>query len=108
MNAREREQHPPPWTDGEVRNINDFQRSGAIHPYTCGCGPSDNDGFDWPNRVLVAHNDGLHCPNDRCPVQTTHIYQDITDGSLVRQVQDDWREARKAAQDIPEQDDWDF
>ncbi|WP_125939773.1 hypothetical protein [Mycolicibacterium grossiae] len=36
----EPEWHLPPWTDDEVANINDYQRSGEMHPLTCGCDPA--------------------------------------------------------------------
>ncbi|MCP2626070.1 hypothetical protein NLB33_24830 [Mycolicibacterium smegmatis] len=99
----------PPWTDDEVSNINDFQRSGAMHPLTCGCCPhNDGDFFDWANRVRVARSDGLHCPNGRCPVQTTHVDHGIADGSLLRSIQQDWSTAMSAANTAPQQDDWDF
>lgn len=100
--------HLPPWTPEEVNNINTFQSSGAMHPFTCGCGPEDGDDhFGWPNRILIARNDGLHCPNARCPVQTTHVERDITDGSLLRSIQQAWP-ARSATSVTSEQDDWDF
>lgn len=104
------EWHLPPWTDEEVANINDSQRSAAMHPFTCGCGPEGDDDFaDWPNRIHVAQTDGLHCPNGRCRVQTTHVDRTITDGSLLRSIQQDWRSnARSASNATPQQDDWDF
>ncbi|EIU51607.1 MULTISPECIES: hypothetical protein [Mycobacteriaceae] len=109
MNTNFSEWHLPPWTDDEVANINDFQRSGAMHPLTCGCGPQDDgDFFDWPNRVRVAHSDGLHCPNGRCSVQTTHVDRGIADGSLLRSIQQDRSDAMSAANTAPQQDDWDF
>lgn len=105
----EPEWHLPPWTDDEVANINDYQRSGEMHPLTCGCGPaSDGDFFDWPNRIRVAHRDGLHCPNGHCPLQTTDINRDITDGSLLRSIQQGWSAAISASNTEPHQDDWDF
>jgi len=99
----------PPWTAEEVAHINEFQRSRAMHPLTCGCGPEDADHvLGWPNRVRVAHTDGLHCPNGRCPVQTTHVFRDITNGSLLRSIHQDWTDARSAAKDATQQNDWDF
>lgn len=100
--------HLPPWTDDEVANINDFQRAGAMHPLTCGCGPEDSDDFSGPSRVRVAHTDGLHCPNGRCPVQTTHVDRDIADGSLLRSIQQAWADARLTANATTQHEDWDF
>lgn len=100
--------HLPPWTDEDVANINDFQRSGAMHPFTCGCGPVDGDDFDWPDRVLVAHADGLRCPNGRCPVQTTHVDRTIADGSLLRSIRQDWSTISPVIDGAPHRNDWEF
>lgn len=47
-----------PWTAEEVDNLNRYQRWGKMHEFTC---PNDH-----PDRVLVAHRDGWHCPNPEC------------------------------------------
>ena len=47
-----------PWTDEQVFNLNRWQQAGHVHEYTC---PNDHEG----SRVLVACNDGWHCPS--CP-----------------------------------------
>ena len=40
------------FSDEEVKNLNDYQNAGVMHPFTCenGCG------------VLIATNEGWHCP----------------------------------------------
>jgi hypothetical protein len=40
-----------PWTDDQVRSLNDYQASGLFHPYTCGNCRED----------LVAMRDGWTC-----------------------------------------------
>jgi hypothetical protein len=44
-----------PWTDDQVANLNAWQHAGNVHEFTCG---GDHAG----SRVLVARNDGWHCP----------------------------------------------
>ena len=43
-----------PWTPQQVENLNRWQNAGHVHPFTC---PNDHD-----DRVLVADEDGWHCP----------------------------------------------
>lgn len=47
-----------PFTDDQVETLNRFQVGGWFHPFTCGrrAEHPDNEG------VLVASNDGWHCP----------------------------------------------
>jgi len=45
-----------PWTPAQVATLNEFQRRGGVHPFTCG-------GDHAPGSpVLVAREDGWHCP----------------------------------------------
>ncbi|BBZ93135.1 hypothetical protein BRDID11004_59660 [Bradyrhizobium diazoefficiens] len=44
-----------PWTDAQVENLNRWQQSGHVHPFTC---PNHHDA----SRVLIAKPDGWHCP----------------------------------------------
>jgi hypothetical protein len=44
-----------PFTDEQVKALNDYQASGQFHPYTCG--------NDSRHRVLVATTKGWHCPD---------------------------------------------
>lgn len=45
-----------PWTDEQVKNLNDYQNSGRFHPFTCGNCRND----------LVALNEGWTCPTPDC------------------------------------------
>jgi hypothetical protein len=45
-----------PWTDAQVENLNRWQQAGHVHPFTC---PNDHA----ESRVLLAQNDGWHCPS---------------------------------------------
>jgi len=63
-----------PFTDEQVKNINEYQVAGFFHPFTCTTG----------SHVLVAETDGLHCP--LCP--TFHqdwVHDGMADGSIVAQ-----------------------
>ena len=44
-----------PWTDEQVENLNRWQACEHVHEFTC---PNNHDA----SRVLVAANDGWHCP----------------------------------------------
>lgn len=51
-----------PWTPEEVARLNEWQRDGWGHPYTCGSGRrTDKDHLDGEG-VLVATPDGWVCP----------------------------------------------
>lgn len=47
-----------PFTAEQVERLNAFQHRPEIHPFTC---PNDHRPGD--NDVLVAHEDGWHCPS---------------------------------------------
>jgi len=49
-----------PFTPEQVASLNDFQASGAFHPYTCG--NDDCPGVDGEHASLVAHENGWRCP----------------------------------------------
>lgn len=57
-----------PWTDEEVANLEAWQRSSRVHPYTCGrC--RDADTGERPLRddhLLVPTVDGWRCPTCDC------------------------------------------
>jgi hypothetical protein len=50
-----------PWTDEQVKNLNDWQTAGIVHPFTCG---GKRDGKDC-RADLVATKDGWVCP-EKC------------------------------------------
>ena len=66
-----------PFTVDQVNSLNDFQRSGAFHPFTCGHDPrnehSDGEG------ILVARRDGWMCPDDDYTQAWAHSF--MADGS---------------------------
>jgi len=51
------------FTPEEVVNLNDYQRSGQFHPFTCGNGDDPNHPHPYGgNGVLVATVRGWICP----------------------------------------------
>lgn len=44
-----------PWSDAEVASLNDFQKAGVMHGFTCG-------GFHGRAVLLIATNEGWECP----------------------------------------------
>lgn len=59
-----------PWTDKQVEALNFYQKSGRLHPYTCGGGGGPCSGVD-----LVATNNGWVCP--QCGRLQTDVIKDI-------------------------------
>lgn len=47
----------PPWSEEEVKSLNDFQEAQPLHPFT----HSSDDGDD--EELLIATSDGWRCPN---------------------------------------------
>lgn len=47
-----------PFTEDQVKNLNDYQQSGVFHPFTCG-NPDCRE-------ILVATKDGWFCPVENC------------------------------------------
>ena len=58
------------FTDGQVKNINEYQVNGTFHPFTCTSG----------SHLLVAKNDGMHCPICQAFLQTW-VWDGMADGS---------------------------
>jgi len=50
-----------PWTQEQVDRLNEFQRSGKFHPFTCGGNRTDEKHLDGEG-VLVATVNGWMCP----------------------------------------------
>jgi hypothetical protein len=54
----------PPWAESIVDALNEFQRAGAMHPFTCG---QDS------HHVLIATRDGWVCPYDDYTQKWAHL-----------------------------------
>lgn len=64
-----------PFTDEQVKNLNEFQAAGYIHPYTCG---NDHDG----DRILIATNAGWICPS--CNYTQNYCSSYMADGTALK------------------------
>ncbi len=57
-----------PWSEEQVAALNQYQRGGQYHPFTCGGDRSDDDHVAYAaahgedNGQLVATKDGWVCP----------------------------------------------
>jgi len=65
-----------PFTSGQVASLNGYQASGAFHEFTCG-----GDGCPAADKqpVLVAAEDGWHCPS--CTYTQDWAHGMMADGS---------------------------
>lgn len=71
-----------PWTDEQVRALNEYQRKGQFHPMTCGGNRSDAAHKQYATEhnepdlgLLVATNDGWKCPVCDYTQNWTHHFQ---------------------------------
>lgn len=64
-----------PWTEEQVKNLNDWQRTGFVHPFTCGGRDCQCD--------LVATKDGWICPIG-CGYKQSYAHDFMLDGSHIR------------------------
>ena len=62
------------WTDEQVKNLNEYQEAGYMHPFTCGTPKCSAD--------LVATPDGWVCPNG-CGYTQNWAHDFMLNGSAV-------------------------
>ena len=68
-----------PFNEEQIKSINEFQQSGAFHPFTCGSGRrTDADHTDGEG-LLVATADGMICPF--CDYRQDWVHDFMADGS---------------------------
>lgn len=70
-----------PFTDEQVRNLNDYQRASFMHPFTCGVCSDD----------LIAEREGWRCPTPGCTYTQDWAHDFMADGS--------WRESWRGLHD---------
>ena len=56
-----------PWTPDQVDALNEYQRAGWFHPYTC----AKRDEHPGNEGVLIATPDGWVCPVESCDYTQT-------------------------------------
>lgn len=64
-----------PWTDEQVKSLNEYQHSAPFHPFTCG----KRDGHQ-SDGVLIATNDGWTCPEPGCDYTQDWCHDDMANG----------------------------
>jgi hypothetical protein len=52
-----------PWTPEQVENLNAYQKSGKMHPFTC---EYRSDHYSADEGILVATPSGWECPYEHC------------------------------------------
>lgn len=64
-----------PWTEEQVINLNDYQKAGVMHPFTCA-----NRGKDGHSlfSTLIANTDGWNCPE--CDYTQNWAHDFMVDG----------------------------
>lgn len=80
-----------PFTPDQVANLNEYQRSGTAHPFTCGSGNRLDEAHlvamrargDHDAGVLVAAEDGWHCPAVGCGYTQAWAHTGMADGTWV-------------------------
>ena len=70
------------FTAEEVKNLNEFQRSGAMHSFTCGAEKHDYEPGHRPD--LLATTGGWVCPDPHCDYTQDWAHDFMKDGSAVR------------------------
>ena len=70
-----------PFTPEQVENLNGYQRCGAFHPFTCSGGGGPHSDLPGRPAVLVAREDGWHCPVPDCTHHQTWAHTAMADGS---------------------------
>jgi hypothetical protein len=53
--------NPDVFTDQEVRSLNAYQRSGNMHPFTCGGNRTDSNHLDGEGVLIATHKGWICC-----------------------------------------------
>lgn len=61
-----------PFTEAQIAALNAYQRSGRMHPFTCG-------GVHELHQTLIAERDGWRCPDDACDYRQTWAHAVMAD-----------------------------
>lgn len=87
------EQVRAPFTPEQVTSLNDYQRSGVFHPFTCGpCRDSDPNLPLLDEHLLVATEVGWVCPT--CDHTQDWAWAFMADGSWHRMKSENWLAAK--------------
>lgn len=79
-----------PWTEEIVSALNDYQRSGMFHPFTC---PAHLSG----EHILVAKSAGWYCGDQSCSYHQTWAHAFMADRTTLAQHFRDAAQAKRSA-----------
>jgi hypothetical protein len=82
-----------PFTDEQVKGLNEYQLSGAFHEFTCGNDNHPKHGKKSKLRILVAHTTGWVCPG--CGYRQYWAHNDMANGAMVNAM-NRWKDKLKA------------
>jgi hypothetical protein len=70
-----------PFTEAQIAALNAYQRSGRMHPFTCG-----NEAHEL-HQTLIAERDGWHCPDEHCDYRQDWAHPWMADPNFVTAVE---------------------
>lgn len=65
-----------PFSEAQIAALNAYQRSGRMHPFTCG-------GEHELHQTLIAEQDGWHCPDERCDYRQDWAHAWMADSNFL-------------------------
>lgn len=80
-----------PWTEQQIAALNAYQRSGRMHPFTCG-----NEQHKL-HQTLIAERDGWYCPDDACDYRQDWAAAWMADPAALEAMGPPWPEPSAAA-----------
>lgn len=91
-----------PWSEEQVRNLNEFQEANYVHPFTCARRTETlhrvRPGRDMGQ--LIATPDGWICPD--CDYTQDWALDSMADGVFLRQTKDNLRDLLDSRNEAPE------
>lgn len=73
-----------PFTDEQVKGLNEYQHSGAFHEFNCG----NENHPKGEDKILIATNEGWICPN--CGYKQKWAWEAMANGGM-KNAMSDWR-----------------
>ena len=75
-----------PWSEAQIAALNAYQRSGRMHPFTCG-----NEQHEL-HQTLIAERDGWRCPDEQCDYRQTWAHAVMADPAALEAMALPWPE----------------
>jgi hypothetical protein len=83
-----------PWEPEQVEQLNRYQHTANVHPYTCG----KRDAHPWNEGVLVAEPGGWVCPVETCDYAQNWAHDFSADRAWLDGVDRYWQELMGAVE----------